>query len=150
MLFQRGIIECSTHCTFDLFNMKREMGTAVIPSITLTIWQFILKPGLFAGIVWFKAWGGGRIRSASSPLPSQAMLGPTGDKLGGAPGELWGRRWSLCKELPLRAPQPNQLQVVVGGQGRGAGGQEGAELLGRCHRTTIGVYPCCQPQQYSR
>lgn len=81
LLFQRGIIECSTHCTFDLFNMKREMGTAMILSISLTTPRFILKPGLLAGIGWLKGWG---IRSASS-LPKRqsqpklcwALAGPT-------------------------------------------------------------------------
>lgn len=67
LLFQRGIIECSTHCTFDLFNMKREMGTAMILSISLTIRQFIWKLGLLAGLVWLAGWG---IGSASS-LPKR-------------------------------------------------------------------------------
>lgn len=81
LLFQRGIIECSTHCTFDLFNMKREMGTAMILSISLTTPRFILKPGLLAGIGWLKGWG---IHSASSlpkcqsqPRLCCAHAGPT-------------------------------------------------------------------------
>lgn len=122
--FKGGIIECSTHCTFDLFNMKREMGTAVILSITLTIRQCILKPGLFVGTVWLEE-GGGGFALRLPPLPTQPMLGPTEEKLGGAPGELWGRRWSHCEEVPLGAPQPNQSQVVVGGQGGGLWGREG-------------------------
>lgn len=79
LLFQRGIIECSTHCTFDLFNMKREMGTAMILSISLTTRQFILKRGLFAGIVWLEGLG---ICSASSPLACQFHPGPCWDQQG--------------------------------------------------------------------
>lgn len=83
--FKGGIIECSTHCTFDLFNMKREMGTAVILSITLTIRQCILKPGLFAGIVWLEE-GGGGIRPASSTPPNPAHAGTHRGKAWGCPG----------------------------------------------------------------
>lgn len=83
--FKGGIIECSTHCTFDLFNMKREMGTAVILSITLTIRQCILKPGLFVGTVWLEE-GGGGIRPASSTPPNPAHAGTHRGKAWGCPG----------------------------------------------------------------
>lgn len=96
LLFQRGIIECSTHCTFDLFNMKREMGTAMILSISLTIQRFILKQGLLAGIIWLKGWG---IHSASSPQKCQFqprlcwdLAGPTKQTGIRVPSELCGCR----------------------------------------------------------
>ena len=92
LLFQRGIIECSTHCTFDLFNMKREMGTAMILSISLTIQRFILKLGLLAGPVWLEGWG---VCSASSPPKHQFQprlcwdVGDPQNKLG------WGSQASF-------------------------------------------------------
>lgn len=105
LLFQRGIIECSTHCTFDLFNMKREMGTAMILSISLTIQRLIWKLGLLVGIVWLEGWG---ICSASS-LPKcqfQSRLcwdlaGPTEQAGMSVPGELCGCRWSHCNEVSV-------------------------------------------------